>query len=91
MVLTEEAANNIYEEFKHNYGKLQPSAQATSIGLSKIKVVLGRKRLRHGDSLEDFCISVGLTNLQSGDKLTQEYKGMRIFYKYMGKAFLLSQ
>ncbi len=60
------------------------SGYVNSVGISKL---CGKKvSLKAGESLDDYCISVGFREQPPKDfKLFGEYKGVRVFYEVIGE------
>jgi len=96
MVLNYERVEKIAEQFSKEYTEILcgptcvPNSGQVSIGISNIKTmkILHQPdlELKDGESLEDLCLSVGLTKKpQSTAHLPQEYQGVRVFYKKIGK------
>lgn len=52
-----------------------------SYGIAELSVRLGKEELRAGECLEDFCLSVGLSQKPPNKIMwPQEMEGVRVFY-----------
>ena len=93
MGLTYDEVRMIKKDFSEDIFHKDPySKYMNTCGISKISIMVDEEDidLKKDETLDDFCISVGFEAEPPKDMMfPSEYKGIRIFYKTVGRIELL--
>ncbi|MFH1638612.1 MAG: hypothetical protein ABIB71_09360 [Candidatus Woesearchaeota archaeon] len=88
MALSIDQIRAVKEDFKNDFFFKDPyNKYMNLVGISTLKMAgMDKKDLKKGESLDDYCITVGLrTDLPKGLSVPDVYQSSRVFYDIRGE------